>query len=349
MEAEIDWYIDDNCTEEDLYFQEPPLSHCQNVSLETLAFLQDASAAYVFIGLLSSIFSCLTVFVILADFQLHSKTYYFIANLGIVDLIASTGLVYCGMKRLIFYSMGQTDVMTQLECLYQEAPIVIGMTGNIVIFVLTAIDRLLAIILPAWYQNHYPRWSYVGQHLFVYSFIAFEVMSLYYGADRDRVISICAYTTASSQNVLFEQSIRAKVLIVATVLMYTFLMFWVQTKVRKARSAGGDRVRATKRELQVRVLITLTCILAAFVFTTILGHVLYTIALSHTSLPWALKFATYSASAMCANSCTNFLIMYCRSKDFRQAVRFHVLRQKSHLSGAVLIVSPRSSAATSTM
>lgn len=329
FDSDFEWQS--NCSDFEL---------CANSSLILLDTIKYTSIFYVIFGLMAFIFSLPVLSTICFSASLRTnKSFFLIGNLAVWDLLMSSSFLYRGASRLYHLHIKSAELMSQYQCLLEETAFITSLGGNIVVFFLTALDRLMAIMFPKWYQLQYPKSVYVTIIVTAYAYLFLEVASLYKYSDDKIFIPICSYSTVTNVWALKFQGYRTKFIVLTTILIYIVNIILIYYQLKQAKKKGLC-LSVTRKQLQARVLLTLLLILLSFVLTVALAHVMYSVALVQSDFKQSLTLATFCGSFVCINGISNFPILYCRSKSFKIATK-HVFmccrRQKKDLQ----MITPR--------
>ncbi len=118
-------------------------------------------------------------------------------------ITAILSLLYDGafLQRCLRHLFGVPEVMVRIECWAEMVPLSVGVWSSHSVALLLAVDRLLAVIRPLWYRNSYTTRMVLVQLLFVYCYVAAEILGVQLLGTNYDTIPSCGGPTATGRTV----------------------------------------------------------------------------------------------------------------------------------------------------
>lgn len=302
------------------------MSVSENSSYDYHSFFETATlqapghVGWVVIGTVCLIANILIVATVFKNTALRSKTMCILASLAVADCLQSLFYILTGAKRLLYYSWGLLENMTQTNCIAQTFWITIlgAVIGNLTLIL--SVDRLLAMAFPIFHkrQRTFRYVAIINLVTWLYSIVLGGLAFL--DSSPKTVLPLCTILTSYApwyQNFITTETTVKVFLIILT---YAYAALTLSKRLRAMRSLPEARQRQERQELELgafRTVVVLVILYMAAGLAVILSAGAVAPLSSKTKVKYGPVFGVYFIST----SACHLFVYLVMSKAFRQAFK----------------------------
>ncbi|KRY66847.1 Mitochondrial tRNA-specific 2-thiouridylase 1, partial [Trichinella pseudospiralis] len=148
------------------------------------------------------------------------------------------------------------------------------------------------------------------------------IVGYFYASDDLQLF--CSFSTRTSRSYSSKVRIQTNILLFLTVLLYIFLIILIHRKVQLLKR-NGTNVSKARKEMNVRLLITLFMSIATYSVTIIVGSIIISLSLEEPNLIDSMLLSRYSLIAYFCGI-FHFLLITISMGEFRKLLRRTYLR-----------------------
>lgn len=283
-------------------------------SLQNLLNRRPADVSFIVVGSITVFLNFLIILNIIKSKTLRTKCYFLIANSSAAAIIYSGSFAITAVKRILRFYFGVSEVKTKLMCNLEMFTCYFGQSACASLPLATAIDRLLATVVPVKYRNMGSRGAGLLSALgWVYA--AVDSGFTFYGSKMNSIVLNC--NLVSTTDMLYEiQSSCAIALAATVVIIYVSVMILLQNQIKQAKSKSQNTaVKKAKLRLKVaRALSVDSCVHLITQVSTRIGLALLPL------FPYLNQWTTasYMRITLFLGSSLSFFVFMTLNSEFRR-------------------------------
>lgn len=284
-------------------------------SLTNLLHRMPADVTFIFVGLITSILNLMTIVTIASSKRLQTKCYFLIANESVAAIIYSFSFVITAIKRIVRVHLRISEVKSKLGCNGEMFISYFGQSACAALPLVTAIDRLMATLVPVKYKNFGKRVT-VMLTLFGWGYALVDSGFTFYGSNMDTVVLNCNMVSTTDLLYIVQSSCAIAIALLVVVLyVCVMVVMKYRNKTAKTDNLGVAEIKA---KLQMKVAKSLSvdsCIQLVTQVSTRIGLALLPL------FPDADKWtsASYMRIIIFSGLCCTFFIFLCLNTEFRKS------------------------------
>lgn len=288
----------------------------QQISINLLRLLTPISILYIVVGIISLAANILMISTICCNKILHKRNYILLLLSAIGNTLISVHLTARGCLRTIYVSFEWPLVLTERQCMYREAPLLLAISFAYIIFLVAAIDRLLSSVMPVWYMTNNHCLLLCFKIFMGLCYIAVEIALLINGSSKENQIPICAFGMTTDRKLITGANYRVQATFCLVIILLASNIIYIKKQLTTTRRKGLN-LSQTRKRFQVKITRTLMIMLICFMCTVWAAHVVYMISETIENLKHAALLASFAAILCSLSGVTNLAVMVCRSAEFK--------------------------------
>ncbi|KRZ92423.1 Mitochondrial tRNA-specific 2-thiouridylase 1 [Trichinella sp. T8] len=251
------------------------------------------------------------------------KKYLLIRLMNLSYSVFGLGLITYGFCLIHVRSAEKMPFITQKRCFLINMLLDFSLHLVTDVNLFTAVDRCLAVAVPKFYIHVFkPKLINVITVLIVIHTGVLNIVGYFYTSNDLQLF--CAFSTRTSRYYSSKVRIQTNILLCLTVLLYIFLIILIHRKVRLLKRSGMNISKARK-EMNVRLLMTLFMSIATYSATIIVGSIVISLSLEEPNLIDSMLLSRYSLIAYFCGI-LHFLLIVISMDEFRTLLRRTYLR-----------------------
>ncbi|KRX90338.1 hypothetical protein T4E_8176 [Trichinella pseudospiralis] len=251
------------------------------------------------------------------------KKYFLIRLMNLSYSVFGFGLIMYGFFLIYVRVVQKLPFITQQRCFLIN--ILLDFSLHLVtdVNLFTAVDRCLAVAVPKFYIHVFkPKLINLITVLIVIHTGVLTIVGYFYASDDLQLF--CSFSTRTSRSYSSKVRIQTNILLFLTVLLYIFLIILIHRKVQLLKR-NGTNVSKARKEMNVRLLITLFMSIATYSVTIIVGSIIISLSLEEPNLIDSMLLSRYSLIAYFCGI-FHFLLITISMGEFRKLLRRTYLR-----------------------
>ncbi|KRY86856.1 Mitochondrial tRNA-specific 2-thiouridylase 1, partial [Trichinella pseudospiralis] len=251
------------------------------------------------------------------------KKYFLIRLMNLSYSVFGFGLIMYGFFLIYVRVVQKLPFITQQRCFLIN--ILLDFSLHLVtdVNLFTAVDRCLAVAVPKFYIHVFkPKLINLITVLIVIHTGVLTIVGYFYASDDLQLF--CSFSTRTSRSYSSKVRIQTNILLFLTVLLYIFLIILIHRKVQLLKR-NGTNISKARKEMNVRLLITLFMSIATYSVTIIVGSIIISLSLEEPNLIDSMLLSRYSLIAYFCGI-FHFLLITISMGEFRKLLRRTYLR-----------------------
>ncbi|KRX54411.1 hypothetical protein T09_1233 [Trichinella sp. T9] len=229
-------------------------------------------------------------------------------------ILYGLGILIYGSSVLYRRYVSEVPFISQRDCFLENVVFDFALHLLTDVSLFTAVDSCMAIMVPKFYMQVYkPKLLNIIIILILIHTAMLEVLGYAFTTVQQQLF--CAYVSRTNHTYLVIEQIHANILLITTVFVYIFLMIFVRRKIRLLKHQGMN-VSQTRKEMNLKLLITLFMSISTYTMTIIVGSIVVSFALQLKDVVESMLMTRYALIAYFAGI-FHFILLCLRTSEFR--------------------------------
>ncbi|KRY66849.1 hypothetical protein T4A_2813 [Trichinella pseudospiralis] len=256
-------------------------------------------------------------------------------------ILYGLGILIYGSSVLYRRYVTEVPFISQRDCFLENLVFDFALHLLTDVSLFTAVDCCMAVMVPKFYMQVYkPKLLNIIIILILIHTAMLEVLG--YAFTTMQKQSFCAYVSRTNHTYLVIEQIHVNILLIITVFVYIFLMIFVRRKIRLLKHQGVN-VSQARKEMNLKLLITLFMSISAYTVTIIVGCIVVSFALQLNDAVESMLMTRYALIAYFAGI-FHFILLCFRTSEFRKLMLNVYLRR--HFTIKTLSISTHTNRVT---